>query len=97
MREAKYALVGRAGSGRRVSAMSVSCAPLTKHGKPSAALHTLCVSFLALVKNAERAELVPWQVGNDLEQAPVLLTASRTEQAGQLAYEVREGAQHDEA
>jgi hypothetical protein len=88
MKEVCYALVVWDASRRRLAVLGSSREPFTLHGKIASAFHAQCVSLLALYVDAQCIEAVSWHEGVDVEQAPVLVVASRTEQAGQLAYQV---------
>ncbi len=88
MKEVRYALVVRDVAGRRLAVQGSNHESFNIRGKVAPAFHRSCASLLALYAGAARVEAVSWQEGGDVEQAPVLVVASRTEQVGQLAYQV---------
>jgi hypothetical protein len=90
MREVCYALVVCDASRRRLAVQGSCREPFTRHGRIAPAFHRACASLLALYPDAACIEAVSWREGVQVEQAPVLAVASRTERAGLLTYQVME-------
>src|SRR5947199_307678 len=78
----------RDAEGSRLFVVGTHREPFTRHEKVNPTFHAFCASILALHPSAVRIETIQWYRGVDVEQAPVLLIASRTENAGQLAYSI---------
>jgi len=86
----RYALIGRDGDGNQLAIVGTHHEPLTKHNKVAPKFHTFCLSFLALNPAVVSVDVISWQTGIDIKQAPTLLTAERTDMAGTLSYSVME-------
>lgn len=90
MKEVQYALIASDDAGKRVAIVGTHREPLTRHRKVTPELHKLCASLFALHKRAVQIEVKAWTAGVNVENAPRLVLALRTETAGQIDYHVTE-------
>jgi hypothetical protein len=88
VKDVEIALIVRDAESKRLGVQGSSERPLTAHQKIAPGFHRACASLLALYKQADRVEAVSWHAGLDLEHAPILVRASRTNKPGQVAYQV---------
>jgi hypothetical protein len=85
-----YALIVRDEHGARIAAIGTNKEP-QKNGGVNPRFQKLCLSAFALHPQAHSIETIAWQPGTDIEQAPVLVTAYRTEDKGVLSYSFPNG------
>ena len=90
MKEVQYALIASDDAGQRVAILGTHREALTRHRKVTPDLHKLCASLFALYKEAVQIEVKAWSVGVKMKDAPLLVLAQRTEQEGQINYQVTE-------
>jgi hypothetical protein len=81
-----YALILKDDRGTRLATIGTNKEPQNKNGGINPRFHTFCLSAFALHPQAQSIETIAWQPGTNIEQAPVLVTAYRTEQAKTLSF-----------
>ncbi len=100
MSETLYALIGRDAHGKRLLVVGTPREAFTLHGKVAPSFHRFCLSLFALRPQASSIDVVRWHTGLDLETAPVVLIARRTEEQGPgwVNYEIRgtDGSSQDQ-
>jgi hypothetical protein len=90
-----YALILKDDRGTRLATIGTNKEPQNKNGGINPRFHTFCLSAFALHPQAHSIETIAWQPGTDIEQAPVLVTAYRTEDKGVLSYSFPNGNDSD--
>jgi hypothetical protein len=81
----RFALIIRDETDKQLSVIGTAREPKTGHGiQPK--FHTFLLSAFGLHPTATSIDVVAWKPGMQLDQAPLLLTAKRTEQARMLGY-----------
>lgn len=94
MTNVKYALIIRDAASQQLAVIGTGKEPRVfgNYGQPQVPLkfHRFCLSAFALYPVASVIQTVVWRPGTQLDQAPLVLTAKRTDQPDQPAYSFAE-------
>ena len=86
MIDIRYVLIVRDVRDKQLAVIGTGHLPKTLHDKIQPKFHTFCLSVFRLYPTGATIETVAWKHGMNLDQAPLVLTAKRAEQAGSLSY-----------
>lgn len=86
MKTVQYALMILDERAKQITVVGTHREPKTLHNAVRPDFHRLCLSIMRMYPDAASIETVAWKDGMKLDQAPLLLTAKRTDQDGLLAY-----------
>ncbi|TMC14536.1 MAG: hypothetical protein E6J34_23620 [Chloroflexi bacterium] len=82
----RFALIIRDETDKQLSVVGTDREPKTGHNSIQPKFHPFLLSAFGLHPTATSIDVVAWKPGMQLDQAPLLLTAKRTEQPRMLGY-----------